>query len=97
MIDQAKRADTMKERSPLDVLVDMLADRVTQVIDEKRDTAKKYLSIDEAKAYTNLSGSTLRTRVREGVVRKVKHRGRVYFERDALDRMIAGEPQPETS
>ncbi|MBT7185784.1 helix-turn-helix domain-containing protein [Candidatus Bathyarchaeota archaeon] len=89
------KTDMLQERSPLDVLVDILAEKLAHVIGEKKPVEKRFLNIEESEAYTDLSGSTLRLRVREGKLRKIKNGGRVFFEREDLDRMLTGETETE--
>ena len=73
----------------LDQLINTLAEKVAEII--QSSNSRPYLSIEEAKSYTNLSGSTLRNRVREGKLKKRKNGARIYFLREDLDRMMMGE------
>ena len=47
-----------------------------------------YLNIHEAAEYTRFSASTLRNRVRDGRLKRLRSGRRIIFEREELDRML---------
>ena len=85
------KTETMQGKPTLDCLTDMIAEKVARIIENRNPVSKRFLSVEEAEEYTDLSHSTLRLRVREGKLNKTKSGGRVYYEREDLDRMILGE------
>ena len=78
----------MQNNLVMDSLLDALALKVAQAMQNTKPPEKKLLNAREAEDYTDLSGSTLRLRVREGKLKKRKVGGRVYFARDDLDEMM---------
>jgi excisionase family DNA binding protein len=91
MTEQRNKVSTQQDNPAMDQLINILAEKVAEII--KSSSPRPYLSIEEAESYTNLSGSTLRNRVREGKLKKRRNGARIYFLREDLDRMMVGESE----
>jgi hypothetical protein len=94
MSTKTETATSIPQENPaFDNLIELLAEKVAEIMQSTSPSNKPFLSLEESEAYSDLSGSTLRARVREGRLRKRKNGGRVYFAREDLDKMMVGEDE----